>query len=135
MSAIPIARPDTIGISAAVLRRADELVQRWLTDDRIPAGARPSGRGGRVGEPRLVGRQQPAKDAPALRKDALFVIASITKPVTVAAVMMLLERGRLALDDHVTDYVPAFAANGKRDVLIRHLMTHSFGLPDMVPDN
>ena len=70
-----------------------------------------------------------------MRKDALFLIASITKPVTATAIMMLLERGRLALDDRVADYVPAFAANGKRDVLIRHLMTHTSGLPDMLPEN
>ena len=82
-----------------------------------------------------MGRQRAAKDAPALRKDALFLIASITKPLTATAIMMLLERGRLTLDNRVVEYVPAFAANGKRDVLIRHLLTHTSGLPDMLPDN
>jgi CubicO group peptidase (beta-lactamase class C family) len=135
MSAIPIAKPDAIGIDPGALRRADDLVQRWLTEDRIPAAGWTVGRRGRMIEPRLVGRQRPAKDAPGLRKDALFVIASITKPVTATAIMMLLERGRLALDNRVADFVPAFAANGKRDVLIRHLMTHTSGLPDMLPDN
>ncbi len=135
MSAIPIARPDTIGLDPAALRRADDLVQGWLREDRIPAAGWTVGRRGRMIEPRLVGRQRPAKDAPALRKDSLFLVASITKPVTATAVMMLLERGRLALDDRVADYIPAFAANGKRDVLIRHLLTHTSGLPDMVPAN
>ena len=135
MSAIPIARPAAIGIDAAALRRADDLVQRWLTDDHIPAAGWTVGRRGRMIEPRLVGRQRPAKNAPALRNDALFLVASITKPVTVTAVMMLLERGRLALDERVAVYVPAFAANGKRDVTIRHLMTHTSGLPDMLPNN
>lgn len=135
MTALPIAKPESIGIDPAALRRADELVQRWVTEDRIPAAGWCVGRRGRIVEPRLVGRQRPAKAAPALRKDALFLIASITKPVTATAIMMLLERGRLALDDRVADYVPAFAANGKRDVLLRHLLTHTSGLPDMVPDN
>src|SRR5438552_3016952 len=135
MSAIPIARPDAIGLDPAALRRADDLVQRWLTEDRIPAAGWTVGRRGRMIDVRLVGRQRAAKDAPALRKDALFLVASITKPLTATAIMMLLERGRLALDDRVADYVPAFAANGKRDVLIRHLLTHTSGLPDMVPDN
>jgi CubicO group peptidase (beta-lactamase class C family) len=93
------------------------------------------GRRGRMIEPRIVGRQRPVKNGPAIRKDATFLIASITKPVTATAIMMLLERGRLALDDRVADHVPAFAANGKRDVLIRHLMTHTSGLPDMLPNN
>jgi CubicO group peptidase (beta-lactamase class C family) len=135
MSAIPIVKPETLGFDAAALKRADNLVQRWLTDDRIPAAGWTVGRRGRIIEPRLVGKQRPGKDAPAIRKDALFLIASPTKPVTVTAVMMLVERGLLALDDRVAEYVPAFAANGKRDVQIRHLMTHTSGLPDMVPNN
>jgi CubicO group peptidase (beta-lactamase class C family) len=135
MPTLPIAKPESIGLDPVAIRRADELVQRWLTDDRIPAAGWCIGRRGRMLEPRMVGRQRPAKDAPALRKDALFLIASPTKPVTATAIMMLLERGRLSLDDRVADFVPAFAANGKRDVQIRHLMTHTSGLPDMVPDN
>ena len=133
--AIPIARPDAIGLDPAALRRADDLVQRWLREDRIPAASWTVGRRGRMIEPRLVGRQRAVKDGPAIRKDALFVIASITKPVTATAIMMLLERGRLALDDRVAEYVPAFAANGKGGVLIRHLLTHTSGLPDMLPTN
>src|SRR5437660_1163027 len=135
MAEIAIARPESIGFDPAALRRADELVQRWIVNDRIPAAGWCAGRRGRMIEPRLVGRQRPAKDAPPLRRDALFLIASITKPVTATALMMLLERGQLALDDRVADYVPAFAANNKRDVLIRHLLTHTSGLPDMVPNN
>jgi CubicO group peptidase (beta-lactamase class C family) len=49
--------------------------------------------------------------------------------------MMLVERGELALEDRVSAYVPAFAARGKSEVQIRHLMTHTSGLPDMLPDN
>ena len=65
MSGIPIATAEVIGIDPAGLRRADELVQRWLTDDRVPAAGWCVGRRGRMIEPRLVGRQRPAKDAPA----------------------------------------------------------------------
>src|SRR5437016_9618029 len=135
MPGIPIGKPESIGLDPAALRRADELVQRWLKEDRIPAAGWTVGRRGRMIEPRLVGRQSAAKDAKPIRRDALFLIASITKPVAATAIMMLLERGRLALDDRVADYVPAFAANGKRDVLIRHLLTHTSGLPDMLPSN
>jgi len=135
MAIIQIGKPETIGIDPSALRRADDLVQRWLSEDRIPAAGWTIGRRGRMIEPRLVGRQRAARDAPALRRDALFLVASITKPVTATAIMMLVERGQLALDDRVADYVPAFAANGKRDVLIRHLLTHTSGLPDMLPSN
>jgi CubicO group peptidase (beta-lactamase class C family) len=49
--------------------------------------------------------------------------------------MMLVERGRLGLDDRVAEYVPEFAAEGKDEVRVRHLMTHTSGLPDMLPEN
>src|SRR5439155_16754176 len=86
-------------------------------------------------EPHFVGRMRPDKDSPALRKDALFLVASITKPVTVTAVMMLVERGELTLSDKVAKFVPRFAAADKGEIQVRHLMTHTSGLPDMLPDN
>jgi CubicO group peptidase (beta-lactamase class C family) len=48
---------------------------------------------------------------------------------------MLAERGALALDDRVAQFIPAFAQNGKHDVRLRHLLTHTSGLPDMLPNN
>jgi len=90
---------------------------------------------GRVVEPHFFGRQRPEKDAPPLRKDAMFLVASITKPVTVTGVMMLVERGEITLSDKVSKFVPRFAANGKDEIQVRHLMTHSSGLPDQLPDN
>ena len=59
--------------------------------------------------PRFFGRNGPGPDNPLIGPDALFLVASITKPVTVTAVMMLVERGELALDDRVAEFVPAFA--------------------------
>lgn len=135
MPAVPVAKPEAIGLDPARLKRAEQLMQEWVTQDRIPAAGWVVGRRGRMIEPRFVGRQRPAKDSPPLRRDALFLIASITKPVTVGAVMMLAERGLLTLEDRVASIVPRFAANGKREVQIRHLMTHTSGLPDMLPNN
>src|SRR6516225_1748633 len=132
---LPVAKPETIGLDPGRLRRVEDLLQEWIKTDRVPAAGWCVGRRGRIIEPRLAGRQRPEKDAPALRRDALFLVASVTKPVTVAAVMMLVERGRLTLEDKVAAFVPRFAANGKGEVHIRHLMTHTSGLPDMLPDN
>jgi CubicO group peptidase (beta-lactamase class C family) len=73
--------------------------------------------------------------APLADGETLFLVASITKPVTVTAAMILVERGLIALDDPVSAFVPEFAQNGKQDVRLRHLMTHTSGLPDMLPDN
>ena len=49
--------------------------------------------------------------------------------------MLLVERGQVTVDDAVVEYIPEFAANGKDAVRIRHLLTHTSGLPDMVPHN
>ncbi len=65
----------------------------------------------------------------------MFLVASVTKPVTVTAVMMLVERGLLTLEDKVAAIVPRFAARDKADIEVRHLMTHTSGLPDMLADN
>jgi uncharacterized protein YbbC (DUF1343 family)/CubicO group peptidase (beta-lactamase class C family) len=69
------------------------------------------------------------------RPDAIFDLASLTKVVaTTTAVMQLVEQGRLRLDDAAATYWPAFAANGKRAITVRELLTHTSGLrPD--PDH
>src|SRR5262249_52873424 len=104
-----------------------DLLKRWCDADKVPAAALCVGRKSSVVEPRFFGKHSD--------KDTLFLIASITKPVTVTAAMMLVERGELTLEDKVATYVPKFAANGNHDVQVRHLMTHTSGLPDMLPDN
>src|SRR5262245_55934773 len=134
MAELPRATPAEIGLEPARLQRAYELLQQWAANDKLPAAGLAIGRKGKILQPRLFGRQRPGAEA-AIRSDALFLVASITKPVTVTAVMMLVERGLLTLEDKVAAFVPKFAANGKQDVQIRHLMTHTSGLPDMVPNN
>lgn len=64
-----------------------------------------------------------------------FLVASITKPVTVAAAMVLVERGLIGLDDPVSQFVPEFQGPGKDQIRLRHLMSHTSGLPDMLPAN
>jgi CubicO group peptidase (beta-lactamase class C family) len=61
--------------------------------------------------------------------DTLVNTYSVAKPFVAAAVLMLVDRGRLDLDDRVTDHWPAFAARGKTAVTVRHLLTHTAGLP------
>lgn len=72
----------------------------------------------------------------AARLDTPFLVASITKPMTAAAVMALRDRGKLDLEDPVRRHLPEFAGGGDRERLtLRHLLTHTSGLPDMLPDN
>jgi CubicO group peptidase (beta-lactamase class C family) len=114
-----------MGLDRERLTRAQDLLAEWVASGLMPAAALCVGRDGAMAEPRVFG-------AP---PDSLFLVASLTKPVTAAAVMMLVERGTLVLDDRVADYIPEFAHNGKADVRLRHLLTHTSGLPDMLPEN
>ena len=69
------------------------------------------------------------------RAESVFLLASITKPMTAAAVMMLRDQGRLALTDKVQKHLPEFTGGERGRVEIRHLLSHTSGLPDMLPEN
>jgi len=126
MPNLNFAKPAEIGFDPERLQRAINLLKHWADADQLPAAGVCVGRKGRIVAPVLAGK---------LPREPLFLVASLSKPVTVTAVMLLVERGLLALDDRVAAFVPKFAANGKQDVHVRHLMTHTSGLPDMPPDN
>jgi serine-type D-Ala-D-Ala carboxypeptidase len=65
-----------------------------------------------------------------MNTDTVFDLASMTKPMaTGASVMVLIDQGNLKPDDYVKQYLPAFACAGKETVQIRHLLTHTSGLP------
>lgn len=63
-----------------------------------------------------------------MRADHLMLWLSASKPITVVALARLWEEGRLGLDDPVAAHLPAFAAGGKENVTIRHLLTHTGGI-------
>ncbi|WP_323123266.1 serine hydrolase domain-containing protein [Burkholderia alba] len=80
---------------------------------------------------RAAGRADREANTP-MRENAIFRLSSITKPLTCAAAMVLVERGVIALDHLVTRYLPEFRprlANGVApDITLRHLLTHTSGL-------
>ncbi len=62
--------------------------------------------------------------------DGIYLLASVSKPIVATAVMRLVERGKLLIDDPVVRYIPEFGVNGKQDVRIWHLLTHTSGLDE-----
>ena len=63
-------------------------------------------------------------------RNTIFDLASMTKPIaTATSIMILRDRKAIQLDDYVSKYMPAFACNGKEQVRIEHLLTHTSGLP------
>ena len=67
--------------------------------------------------------------------EAVFLLASITKPMTATAVMILADRGALGLSDAVRKFIPEFTGGDRELVTVRQLLTHTSGLPDMLPEN
>ncbi len=133
------------------MRHVDNAPATDLSDERLDAALRLLGavvareevgaattailRNGRLARLAAFGTAGwPAASSP-LTPEAIFLVASLTKPIVCAGAMLLVQDGRLALDEPVAAHLPEFAAHGKGGVLVRHLMTHTSGLPDQLPNN
>jgi CubicO group peptidase (beta-lactamase class C family) len=67
--------------------------------------------------------------------DAMFLLGSISKPMSVAAVLTLYDDGKFDLDDTAQKFIPLFKGEGREKITIRQLLTHVSGLPDQLPEN
>ena len=134
---VPQVKPEEIGLDPRRLQAAYDLLAKWTAGPNapVPGGAILAGRFGKAVTPRFFGRQGPEPDAEPIRRDSMFYMASVTKPVIYTAGMLLVERGLLNLNDPVTRYIPEFTGQGKDDVQVLHLFTHTCGLPDELPNN
>lgn len=74
----------------------------------------------------------------AMREDAIFRLASCTKPIVATTALVMVDKGLLSLDDPVTKYLPWFMPNlpggGPATILVRHLITHTSGLTYEIPE-
>jgi CubicO group peptidase (beta-lactamase class C family) len=82
----------------------------------------------------LVGGYADTQSGEFVDSSSLFPLFSGTKPFGAVALWQQIERGKLALDDRVADYWPAFGANGKEEVLVRHILSHRGGFPTTPPE-
>ncbi len=137
MAHLPVAAAKSLDLDETRLEVAYDLLESWTrgADAPVPGGAILVGRRGKVVKPRFFGRQGAEPDAEPIREDGMFLLASISKPLTYLGALKLVERGKLNLSDPVARYIPDFAAHHKDETLVQHLFTHTSGLPDMLPDN
>jgi serine-type D-Ala-D-Ala carboxypeptidase len=78
---------------------------------------------------KAFGNRAVQPDSVAMTADTVFDLASLTKPIaTATSIILLAEQGKLRFDDKVAKHWPAFAANGKDDVTLEHLLLHTSGL-------
>jgi uncharacterized protein YbbC (DUF1343 family)/CubicO group peptidase (beta-lactamase class C family) len=122
--------------SAASISRlavVDSIVQRAIVDGQIPGAVVLIGHHGQVVYRKAFGRRALEPRREPMTVDTIFDLASLTKVVaTTTAVMQLVERGKIRLNDPVAKILPDFAQNGKEDITVRQLLTHYSGLaPDL----
>ncbi|WP_051580801.1 serine hydrolase domain-containing protein [Pseudonocardia acaciae] len=138
MPALPLAEPEEVGLSGARLARLTATFETAAAAGRIPGAVIAVARGGRLAHLAAVGHRDPVGGDP-MRPDTLFWLASMTKPMTVAGALVLVERGRLALADPVARHLPELAdrellgADGRRVPSARQptvldLMRHTNGM-------
>jgi uncharacterized protein YbbC (DUF1343 family) len=112
----------------------DDAVAEAIADRKVPGAVVVVGRHDRVLFRRAYGFRRVQPDRVPMTLDTLFDLASLTKPVaTATSLMVLVERGALALDDLLARYVPECAGGGKAAITLRHLLLHVSGLPADTP--
>src|SRR5712671_6564407 len=127
--------PEQIGLSSARLERLAGVIRADVERKLIPGAVLAIARAGRVGYAEAFGWRDREAGAP-MTADAIFRVASMTKPITSVAAMMLAEEGRLEIAAPVADYLPEFAeltvgverAKAQRTMTVQDLMRHTSGL-------
>jgi CubicO group peptidase (beta-lactamase class C family) len=124
------------GLSVDTLAMADQKMQSYVDEGKLPCIATLVIRDGKVVHRQTIGLAN-IEEGRALKEDAIFRIYSMSKPITAAALMILYDEGKFKLDDPVSMYVPAFEntkvwVDGKevdqlQPFTVRNLLTHTAG--------
>lgn len=129
------ATAEEMGLDPHAWKEMLTLAESFCHSNEIPAMSLQVGRCGKMSPVYSFGRLRLEDEKSSLQSDTIFAIASITKPIVATAIMRLVERGLLGLTDRVHDIIPEFKGTGRYNIKIRHLLTHSSGLPDLLPNN
>ncbi|MDA0206776.1 MAG: serine hydrolase [Acidobacteria bacterium] len=135
---LPLAKPETVGMSAERLGRIGDWVDGMIQRKQAAGFVTLVARRGKVVHYETSGTLGLSVNQP-MPEDALFDIASMTKPVTVVAALMLLEEGRFTMDDPISRYLPEFknmrvqvpqlgTAPAESEITVRHAFTHTTGV-------
>ena len=141
---LPIATPESVGMSGARLQRLSSAMKRAVDEGKVGGVVTLVARKGKVVHYENFGQLDREKHVP-MPKNAIFRIASMSKAITTTAAMMLVEEGRLLLEDPVSKFIPAFrkttvmaasttsgpdvaSVPARREITIRDLMTHTAGI-------
>ena len=117
------------GVSPERIQRVKDLCASWEADGSTPALIALVARHGIIFLFESWGKLGPDPKSPPVLLDSIFGVASVSKPVTATVVMILVERGQLGINQPVQKYIPEFQGDGFEKVTVRHLLTHTSGLP------
>lgn len=129
------------GMVQAPLDAIDGVIEQKIDEKLTPGAVVLAARSGHIVKEKAYGHAALYKDGQftemeepiQMKADTIFDVASISKLFTTTAVMMLYEQGEFELDDPVAKHIPEFAVNGKSDVTIRQLLTHTSGFTSGIP--
>jgi CubicO group peptidase (beta-lactamase class C family) len=138
---LPMAKPETLGLSSARLQKMSEALKREIDRGTLPGVTVMVARRGKIGWFEALGQQDPAGGAP-MAQDSIFRIFSMTKPIVSVGVMQLVEDGELLLSDPLQKFIPEFAEqkvgierDGKleleplqRPITLQDLLRHTSGI-------
>ncbi len=134
---LPVAKPETVGLSSARLERLAQVIRRDVDTGRMPGAVVAIARKGKLAYYEAFGFADAAAKTP-MAKDAIFSLASMTKPLAAVATLMLVEQGDLLLNDPVGNYLPALkdmkvaTASGvepaRRQPTLQDMLRHTAGV-------
>jgi CubicO group peptidase (beta-lactamase class C family) len=144
---LPVASPESVGMSAERLERVGTAIEHGISSGEMPGAVISIARKGKLVYFEAFGYLDKERDIP-MPKDAIFSIASLTKPIVAVGALMLHERGELLLNEPVghylpelegmrvaIDYNPANTEAALRQPTIRDLMRHTSGFTNSSQGN
>lgn len=136
---LTITSPEVAGFSSAKLERVRKVMQRRVEENQIPGGVVAIARQGRLVFLEAYGMQDRDSKIP-MTTDSIFRLYSMSKAITTAAAMMLVDEGKMALNDPVSKYLPEIAewkvksvevlSEPKRAMTIMDLLRHTSGMDE-----
>jgi CubicO group peptidase (beta-lactamase class C family) len=132
---LKMGKPEQVGMSARRLERVNEILSEETKSGRVTAASVLVARRGVIVLRGGWGRLTPEPDSTKAGPETVYLLASISKPMTYLMLMLLVERGEISLADLVQKHLPEFQGPGREKVRVQDLLTHTSGLPDMLPEN
>jgi len=129
---LPSGAPATLGLSAERLARMDQVIAAAIEKKELPGAVVLVARHGRIAWRKAYGSRAVDPQREAMTADTIFDLASLTKIVaTATSIMILVEQGKVRLNDAVVEFIPEMKGGGRDAITIEQLLTHTTGFaPD-----